>query len=46
MLRILSDEDLNGRIVRAMRRMEPNLDLVRVQEERQRNYLPPRAVNW
>ena len=32
MLRLLSDENFNGDIVRGLRRREPELDLVRVQD--------------
>ena len=32
MLRYLSDEDFNGRVVRGLRRREPAVDLIRVQE--------------
>jgi len=32
MLRLLADENFNGRILRALRRQVPDLDLVRVQD--------------
>jgi len=32
MLRLVTDEDFNGRIVRGVRRREPGLDLVRMQD--------------
>lgn len=32
MLKFLTDADFNGRIYRAIRRLEPNIDIVRVQD--------------
>jgi Domain of unknown function (DUF5615) len=34
MLRLLADENFNGRILRALKRQIPNLDVVRVQDTR------------
>jgi hypothetical protein len=34
MLRLLADENFNGRILRALKRQVPDLDLVRVQDTR------------
>lgn len=46
MLRLAADEDFNGRIVRGLRRREPQLDLVRVQDSEVFGASDPRVLDW
>ena len=46
MLRLLADENLNNRIVRALRLREPSLDLVRVQDVGLRGADDPVVLDW
>ena len=46
MLRLLTDEDFNGRIVRGLRRRMPELDLVRVQDTEVSGDEDPEVLEW
>ena len=46
MLRLLTDEDFNGRIVRGLRRRVPELDLVRVQDTVVSEAPDPEVLEW
>ncbi len=46
MLRILSDEDVPGDIVRGLRQRQPGLDVVRVQEVGLRSVPDPDVLEW
>ncbi len=46
MLRLLTDEDFNGRIVRGLRRRVPELDLVRVQDTVVSEAPDPAVLEW
>ena len=46
MLRLLTDEDFNGRIVRGLRRRMPELDLVRVQDTEVSEGEDPEVLEW
>ena len=46
MLRLLSDEDVPGDIVRGLRRRQPGLDMVRVQEVGLSGALDPDVLDW
>jgi hypothetical protein len=46
MLRLASDEDVDGRIIRGLRRRQPNLDLVTVQEVGLDNTPDPDILKW
>jgi hypothetical protein len=46
MLRLLSDEDVPGDIVRALRRRHPGLDVVRVQEVGLAGVPDPDVLEW
>ena len=46
MLRLLTDEDFNGRIVRGLRRRAPELDLVRVQDTVVSEAPDPEVLEW
>jgi hypothetical protein len=46
MLRLASDEDVHGDIIRALRLREPTLDLVRVQEVGLRQTPDSRILEW
>lgn len=46
MLRLVSDENLRGAIIRGLRRRAPDLDLVRVQEVGLRQADDPTVLEW
>ncbi len=46
MLRLLIDEDVHGDIVDGLRRRQPNLDLLRVQDVGLRNTPDPIILEW
>ncbi len=46
MLRLASDEDFNGRIVRGLRRREPKLPIVRVQDTEIFGAADPEVLEW
>lgn len=46
MLRLLSDENFNGEILRGLVRAQPDLDLVRVQDVGVRGADDPRILAW
>jgi predicted nuclease of predicted toxin-antitoxin system len=46
MLRLLSDENFNGDIVRGLFLRQPNLDLLRVQDVGLREVDDPEILNW
>jgi predicted nuclease of predicted toxin-antitoxin system len=46
MLRLLIDEDVHGDIVKGLRRRQPNLDLVRVQDVGLRNTPDHLILEW
>ncbi len=46
MLRLASDEDFNGRIVRGLRRREPELPIVRVQDTEVFGAADPEVLEW
>jgi hypothetical protein len=46
MLRLLTDEGVHGDIVAGLRRRQPTLDLVRVQEVGQRHTPDPAILEW
>lgn len=46
MLRLASDADVRGEIVRGLRRRSPRIDLVRVQDELADGTLDPEVLNW
>ena len=46
MLRLVSDENLNGAIVRGLLRRQPDLDLVRVQDVRLAETPDPEILEW
>ncbi len=46
MLRLAADEDFNGRIVRGLRRREPGLGLVRVQDTEVFGAPDPEVLEW
>jgi hypothetical protein len=46
MLRLLADENFNGRIVRGLRQREPRLDLVTVQEAGLSGADDPTVLDW
>jgi predicted nuclease of predicted toxin-antitoxin system len=46
MLRLLSDEDFNRRIVRGMRRRQPGLDLVQAQDVGLSGMEDPLVLEW
>ena len=46
MLRLASDADLDGAIIKALRKRQPALDLVRVQEVGLRNAADPVILEW
>jgi len=46
MLRLASDEDFNGRIVRGLRLRQPDLDIVRVQEAGLSGAPDPGVLEW
>ncbi|MGH9831577.1 MAG: DUF5615 family PIN-like protein [Blastocatellia bacterium] len=46
MLRLATDEDFNGRIVRGLRRTQPDLDIVRVQEVGLSGVPDPGVLEW
>jgi predicted nuclease of predicted toxin-antitoxin system len=46
MVRFLTDNDFNGKIVRGLRRKRPHLDLVRVQDEGLTDSPDPEVLEW
>src|ERR1700722_11649109 len=46
MLRLLSDEDVPGDIVRGLRKRQPTLDVVRVQEVGLMHTIDPDILEW
>jgi predicted nuclease of predicted toxin-antitoxin system len=46
MLRLVSDADCNGKVIRGLRRKEPGLDIVRVQEAGLRTADDPTILEW
>lgn len=46
MLRLVSDEDVHGDIIRGLRRREPTLDLVRVQDVGLDHTPDPAILDW
>jgi hypothetical protein len=46
MLRLVSDEDFSGKIVRGLRRRAPHLDLVRVQDVGLYETPDPEVLEW
>src|SRR5262249_55933535 len=46
MLPLAADADVDGRIVRGLRRREPTIDLVRVQEAGRRTASDPDILEW
>lgn len=46
MLRLVSDEDFDGRITKGLRRKQPDLDLVRVQDVALRERPDERILEW
>jgi uncharacterized protein DUF5615 len=46
MLRLASDFDVNGEIVRGLRRREPSLDLIRAQDSLPNNTSDPDVLAW
>src|SRR5574341_793925 len=46
MLRLATDEDFNGRIVRGLRRTQPDLDIVRVHEAGLSGVPDPGVLEW
>ena len=46
MLRLAADEDFNGRIVRGLRRREPKLDILRVQDTDVFGAADPDVLEW
>jgi predicted nuclease of predicted toxin-antitoxin system len=46
MLRLVSDADFNGRVLRALRRSDPSLDVVRVQDVGLRTAPDPDVLEW
>lgn len=46
MLRMISDADVHGHIVRGLRRRNPAIDLVRAQEVGLRSALDPDILEW
>jgi predicted nuclease of predicted toxin-antitoxin system len=46
MLRLASDADVPGPLIRGLRHREPTIDLVRVQEVGLRTALDPVILNW
>jgi hypothetical protein len=46
MLRLVTDEDLNGDIVRGVRRRQPGLDLIRMQEVGLRTVNDETLLEW
>ena len=46
MLRLLSDEDVPGDIVRGLRQRQPSLDVVRVQEAGLMSAADSRVLEW
>lgn len=46
MLRLLTDENLDGNVVRGLRRRLPFLDLVRVQDEGLMGVSDPEVLEW
>ena len=46
MLRLVSDEDVHGRILRGLQRREPGLDLVRVQDVGLAHTPDPDILQW
>lgn len=46
MLRLLADENFNGRILRALRRRIPDLEIVRVQDTPLASAIDPDVLRW
>src|SRR4051812_7159236 len=46
MLRLVSDADFNGRVLRALLRSDPSLDVVRVQDVGLRTAPDPDVLEW
>jgi len=46
MLRLASDADVHGDVVRALRRRRPDIDLIRVQDEIPAGTLDPDVLAW
>lgn len=46
MIRLLFDENFNGRIIRGLRRISPALDAVRVQEAGLLRWEDPQLLEW
>jgi len=46
MIRLLFDENFNGRIIRGLRRLSPELDAVRVQEAGLLRWEDPQLLEW
>jgi predicted nuclease of predicted toxin-antitoxin system len=46
MLRLVSDEDVNGRIIRGLRRREPGLDIVRTLDVGLAHRPDPEILQW
>jgi hypothetical protein len=46
MLRVLSDENFEGDIIRALRHRIPNIDLIRVQDVGLRETADPQLLEW
>lgn len=46
MLRLASDADVNGDIIRGLRRRQPNIDLVRAQDALAQGTADPEVLAW
>jgi Domain of unknown function (DUF5615) len=46
MLRLAADENLNGRILRGLQRVEPDLDIVRIQDTSLIHASDPEVLEW